>query len=288
MPRPKVNGFVVDFHCHLLAARHAPAWFEAADHYGIDCFVTMTPLEEAAALQRDGGSRLQFFAVGAWGQAAAAMSDGQWVDDFLVRLDSFYNLGSRVVKFHGVPGTLADVAAYSSIRRCTSPIFREIVARKMAVMTHIGDRRPVVSRQIRVNPRIGRKIRYPRRALPNVGSPARRIPRRAVGRGAPRRQPRGPCPAPAPARPFPRPVARHQRYPLDGARRSVASKARSLPGILHPQPAAAFCLAAARSSADDRGFDFLASRFWTHRKLWGESAYANPKPIADPDLAESN
>src|SRR5687767_986136 len=46
MPRPKVNGIVIDFHCHLLANRHGKAWFEAAAHYGIDCFVTMTPLEE--------------------------------------------------------------------------------------------------------------------------------------------------------------------------------------------------------------------------------------------------
>jgi hypothetical protein len=31
-------------------------------------------------------------------------------------------------------------------------------------------------------------------------------------------------------------------------------------------------------SGDDRGFDFLASRFWVHRKLW-ETAYSGP--VAD-------
>ena len=36
-------------------------------------------------------------------------------------------------------------------------------------------------------------------------------------------------------------------------------------------------------SGDDRGFDFLASRFWVHRKLW-ETAYIGPSPILDPDL----
>jgi len=36
-------------------------------------------------------------------------------------------------------------------------------------------------------------------------------------------------------------------------------------------------------SGDDRGFDFLASRFWTHRKLW-ETGYVGPAPIVDPDL----
>ena len=36
-------------------------------------------------------------------------------------------------------------------------------------------------------------------------------------------------------------------------------------------------------SGNDRGFDFLASRWWAHRKLW-ETAYNGPSPIFDPDL----
>jgi hypothetical protein len=38
-------------------------------------------------------------------------------------------------------------------------------------------------------------------------------------------------------------------------------------------------------SGEDRGFDFLASRFWAHRKLW-ETAYIGPSPIYDPDLPD--
>src|SRR5690349_18881093 len=53
MPRPKVRGTVIDFHCHLLAARHAKDWFEAGDHYGIDAYLSMTPLEEAVVLARE-------------------------------------------------------------------------------------------------------------------------------------------------------------------------------------------------------------------------------------------
>ena len=75
IPRPKVNGIVVDFHCHLLANRHAPAWFEAADHYGIDCFVTMTPLEEVMGLQRNYPGRLQFIAVPRFGDTSAKRLD---------------------------------------------------------------------------------------------------------------------------------------------------------------------------------------------------------------------
>ena len=36
-------------------------------------------------------------------------------------------------------------------------------------------------------------------------------------------------------------------------------------------------------SNNERGFDFLASRFWVHRKLW-ETAYVGPSPIFDPDF----
>src|SRR5438445_469174 len=62
MPRPKVRGTVIDFHCHLLAAHHAKGWFDCARHYGIDAFVTMCPLEEAMGLQRDWGDRVKFIA----------------------------------------------------------------------------------------------------------------------------------------------------------------------------------------------------------------------------------
>src|SRR5438552_259744 len=58
MPRPKVRGIVIDWHTHLLAARHAKAWFEAAAHYGIDAFGTMTPLEEALVVQREWPGRV--------------------------------------------------------------------------------------------------------------------------------------------------------------------------------------------------------------------------------------
>jgi predicted TIM-barrel fold metal-dependent hydrolase len=40
-------------------------------------------------------------------------------------------------------------------------------------------------------------------------------------------------------------------------------------------------------SGDDRGFDFLASRWWVQRKLM-ETAYIGPSPIFDPDLPEEN
>src|SRR5688500_768957 len=90
MPRPKVNGIVIDVHCQLLGARHAPAWFEAAAHFGVDAFVTMTPLEEVLHLQRDYPGKLQFIAVPKW-QDIATTPLAVWIDDWRRRLDMFCN-----------------------------------------------------------------------------------------------------------------------------------------------------------------------------------------------------
>ena len=38
-------------------------------------------------------------------------------------------------------------------------------------------------------------------------------------------------------------------------------------------------------TSDERGWDFLASRFWAHRKMW-ETAYVGETNIVDPDLPE--
>src|SRR5438093_1115789 len=123
MPRPKVRGTVIDGHCHLLALRHADDWFEAADHYGFDAFITQSPLEEAVGLQRAWGHRLRFVAVPQWGDTSAG-----WVDNWLRRIEAFYNLGARLAKFHASPGTMLmrgnrlDAPAYE-------PLFAELRAR---------------------------------------------------------------------------------------------------------------------------------------------------------------
>src|SRR5438105_9332029 len=126
MPRPKVRGPVIDFHCHLLARRHAKDWFEAADHYGIDYFVSMTQLEEVLGIQRDWPGRVQFIAVPSWGEPSP-----NWIDDWLRRIEAFYNLGSRIVKFHQAPMTISKRGRFDS--PLVRPVFRETVARTMAI-----------------------------------------------------------------------------------------------------------------------------------------------------------
>src|SRR5579864_4000842 len=133
MPRPKVNGIVIDFHCHLLARRHAEQWFEAAKHYGIDCFLSMTPLEEVVDLLRDYAGRVQFIAVPKFRDETV-----DWAEDWLRRLEMFYNLGSRMMKFHAAPQTM-KLRGHRLDEPVFRPMFRFAVDHKMAIMTHIGD-----------------------------------------------------------------------------------------------------------------------------------------------------
>src|SRR5687767_4191656 len=135
MPKPKTSGIVIDFHCHLLAARHAKVWFEAAAHFGIDAFLTMTPLEEVLHLQRDYPGRVAFIVVPKWQDITTL---AQWLDDWRRRLDMFCNAGSRMVKFHMAPGTI-ERRKLNLDSPELAPFFEAIIERKMAVMTHVGD-----------------------------------------------------------------------------------------------------------------------------------------------------
>jgi predicted TIM-barrel fold metal-dependent hydrolase len=267
IPRPPVRGAVIDFHTHLLAARHAPAWFEAADHYGIDKFVSMTPLEEAVRLQRDWPGRIHFIAIPRWGESN--------YDEWLRRIDAFYNLGSRIVKLHMAPGTM-HVRKY----RLDSPQIRRIidtaVARGMIIMTHIGD--PETWYQGRYNdpqkfgtredhykmwedvlatvpdhPWVGAHLGGNPENLPRLQSMLDRFPNLYLDNSATRW------------------MVREISLRRDAAREFfIRNQDRILFG-------------SDQVSGDDRGFDFLASRFWAHRKLW-ETAYIGPSPILDPDL----
>jgi hypothetical protein len=270
MPRPKVRGRVIDFHNHLLARRHAEDWFEAADHYGMDCFCTMAPLEEAVGLARDWGHRLRFIAVPQWGDASPG-----WVDNWLTRIEGFYNLGSRIAKFHASPGTMLmrghrlDAPAYE-------PLFREVKARGMAVMTHIGDPDTWYHGRYADASKFGSRDEHyqmferlleAHRGTPWVGA--------HMG-GNPEDLPR-----------LQRLLDRFPDLMLDcSATRWMVREisARREPSReFFVRNADRILFGSDQVSGDDRQFDFLASRIWVHRKLW-ETAYQGPSPIIDPDV----
>ena len=278
MPGPKVRGPVIDFHCHLLANRHGRDWFEAARHYGIDCFVTMSQLEEVVGLQRDwgfgpDGPRLRFIVVPKWGEPISP----NWVDDWLVRLEAFYNLGSRIVKFHVAPGTMVMRGLRLDAPQF-KPVFREIVARKMAVMTHVGD------------PDTWYRGKYA-----DASKYGTRDEHYAMWEGVMREYPQVPWVG-AHMGGNPEDLGRLQdlldRFPnlmLDCSAtrwmvREVSAR-RDAAREFFVRNADRILFGTDQVSGDDRGFDFLASRFWAHRKLW-ETAYVGQTPIHDPDLPD--
>ncbi len=269
MPRPKVTGPVIDFHCHILAARHARVWFQTARHYGIDCFMTMGPLEEAAGLLRDHPGQIHLIAVPQWGGAS--------IDDWLRRLEAFYNLGSRIVKFHMAPQTMV-ARNWRLDSPQLKPVFDEILARKMGIMTHIGDPDLWYETKYADTARFGaREEHY--RIWEDVMTHYRQVPWIGAHLGG---NPEN----------LPRLQYLLDKFPnlsLDcsatrwmlrelSQRRNAAREF-----FIHNQDRILF--GSDQVSGDDRGFDFLASRFWCHRKLW-ETAYIGRTPVFDPDLLE--
>jgi hypothetical protein len=276
MPRPKVNELVIDFHCHLLAARHAPAWFEAADHYGIDCFLSMTPLEEAIKIQREWPGRVQFIAVPSW-QDIGTTTLAAWIDDWRRRLDMFCNLGSRMIKFHMAPGTIHRRGLKLDAPELT-PFFETIIERKMAVMTHVGDPETWYAGKYADASVYGTREehyamwervleRYPQ--IPWVGAHMGGNPEN-LGR-------------------LQDLLDRHPQLSLDCsatrwmAREISARRDEAREFFIRNQDRMMW--GSDQVSGDDRGFDFLSSRWWVQRKLM-ETAYIGPSPIFDPDLPE--
>ncbi len=274
MLRPPVRGNVIDIHTHLNAARHAPAWFDAADHYGIHTFFSMTPLEEALKLQRERPGRVHFIAIPFWTDVAPGHEE-RWAR----RIEAFANLGSRMCKFHCSPGLMRRRGF-----KLDSPLGFKLMAlareRGMAFLSHVGD------------PETWYQDKY---AKPDEdgyvwGTRAEHTVMWEAGLKEHRDWPwvgahMGGNPENLPALQrlldtYPnlyldlsatKWVVREVSAQRDAAREFVIRNADRL------------LFGTDQVSTDDRGFDFYASRFWAHRKLW-ETAYDGPSNIDDPDL----
>lgn len=276
MPRPKVKGAVIDFHCHLLAARHAKVWFETAAHYGIDAFLTMTPFEEVMHLQRDWPGKIHFIAVPKWADITTTPL-AEWLDDWRRRLDLFCNIGSRMVKFHMAPQTMQRRGIKLDSPEL-KPFFDAIIERKMAVMTHMGDPETWYQSKYTDTAKFGtrdehyamwERVLETHFDLPWIGAHMGGNPEN-LGR---------------------------LQYLLDKfpnlsldcsatrwmAREISARRDEAREFFIHN--ADRIMWGSDQVSGDDRGFDFLASRWWVQRKLM-ETAYIGNSPIFDPDLPE--
>ena len=165
----------------------------------------MTPLEEVAGLLRDWPGRLHFIAVPQW------MYEGpDYFSDWLRRIEVFYNLGSRIVKFHVAPQTILT-RGWRLDNPKFRPVFDEIRDRKMVIMTHVGDPELWYQGKYTDTAKYGTRDEHYR-----MLGKLRRVPRHAVDRRAHGRQPGKPRPPPAPARQVPRPLPRQLGDAVDG------------------------------------------------------------------------
>ena len=272
MPRPKVRGTVIDFHVHLHAARHARLFFSAGAHYGIDALVTMTPLEEALTLHRDWPGRLHFIAIPKWGE----WGDG-FIDQWLRRIEAFHNIGSRIAKFWFAPPAIGD-RRWRLDSEMFRPLLREVRDRGMAIMTHVGDPQTWYTARYADSAKYGTRDEH-YQMWENALEEYRGTRWLAAHLGG---NPED----------FHRLQRLLDRYPdlwFDCSatrwmiREISARRDEAREFFIRNQDRIIF--GSDQVTADGRDFDFLASRFWAHRKLW-ETAYIGPSPIHDPDLPD--
>lgn len=271
-PRPPVARPVIDFHTHLLAGRHVPLYMQVAEQFGFTHVVSMSPLEEAVRIQREWGGRIQFIAVPQWQDPGPFA-----MDNWLRRVDAFANMGSRICKFHMAPGTMQSRGV-----RLDSPPVRRIMAearaRGMALMTHVGDPDTWYATRYSDSAKFGtREDHYKMweaaleeyRDWPWLGAHLGGNPE-DLGR-------------------LQNLLDRFPNLHLDcSATRWISreiSARRDAAREFFIRNADRIIFGTDQVTNDERGWDFLASRFWVHRKLW-ETTYTGPGPILDPDLPE--
>jgi hypothetical protein len=264
---------VIDCHSHLLAARHADDWFAAADRFGIDHTITMTPLEEVIGLLRSRfADRLTFIATPAWQPGAYDAST------FWPRVEGYRNLGSRVVKFHLAPGTMQKSGLFLGSDRLRDYVDRT-AERGMIVMTHIGDPQAWYDDPDRYggDPDFwGTRERH-YDAWEALLDRTRGHPWWGAHLGG-----------------WPENLDRLRHllttYPdlmLDLSATRWMVREVSLQRDAMRDFVIAFqdrlMWGSDQVSGEGRGFDFFASRWWCHRKLW-ESDYDGESPIYDPAI----
>jgi hypothetical protein len=274
MPRT-IQGTIIDCHTHLLSAGHAGEWFAAADAFGIDHTITMTPLEEAIRLQQSPfGRRTTLIAVPAWEPG------GYDESTFWPRVSGFHHLGSRVVKFHLAPQTMQKSGLFLGSDRLKRYVDR---ARDlgMIIMTHIGDPQTWYEHPDRYgdDPEFWGTRDEHYDAWEELLEHTRGWPWWGAHLGG---WPENPD------------RLRHllSTYPdlmldLSAAKWMVREVSRRRDEmrqfVIDFQDRLMWGSDQVSQSLRDR--EFYASRWWAHRKLW-ESDYDGPSPISDPDAPD--
>jgi hypothetical protein len=283
MPRPPVRGTAIDGHCHLLARRHCRDWFEAAAHYGWKYFISQGPLEEALIISRDRPEQVHFVAVPNWQKLADFTAPSDWHR----RIEGFYNLGSRMAKIHLAPGTMQRTGFRFDDPRIDK-ILADIASRGMIIMTHMGDPQLWYDGKYKTDPKFttdnphgwdstflsDRELHY--KLFEQRLEQYRGHPWLCAHLGG-----------------WPENLAYMQtlldRFPdlfldLSATKWMVRelSRQRDAAREFIIRNADRILWGSDQVSGDTRDWDFFASRWWCHRKLF-ETGYHDTSPIYDPD-----
>ncbi|MCH2136908.1 MAG: hypothetical protein MK101_10055 [Phycisphaerales bacterium] len=133
---------ITDIHLHLRGRRAVTIFKEAADCYGIDKVVTMTPFDQMENVTAVMGDRVRFIAIPDWRSDDPAHAHGP---GFTQRIRQFAQVGAPLCKFWAAPRArdFARQMGDARLLDLDGPIRREQIelaaSLGMGIMTHIGD-----------------------------------------------------------------------------------------------------------------------------------------------------
>jgi hypothetical protein len=135
VPARKLDGPIVDFHCHVRNAASARLFFTAGSLYGVTKVLSMSPLENVDALRDEFAGRIDFIAVPNWKSMAAT---AEFRDEWMRDLASFRQRGARLCKFWMAPpmrGRYGLTLEHDFLQ----PVIARAQELGFEFMVHIGD-----------------------------------------------------------------------------------------------------------------------------------------------------
>ena len=134
---PRVLGDwpIIDVHTHVHACRGAALFLEAADRYGVERIVSMSPLEEVRALLSQYARRLEFIAVPRWRQFN---TNDVFRDQWRADLEAFRDFGARVMKLWSAP-PLRGEFGLTLEHEFFGPVIRDAIDLGYSFMVHVAD-----------------------------------------------------------------------------------------------------------------------------------------------------
>lgn len=268
---------IIDAHTHVHGVDNARTFLQAADAYGIGQIWTMAPLEDIDALNAAFPNRFRYIAVPQWQKGGPTE---EFANDWMHRLDAFYEKGARLFKLHMAPGTRKRWQLdfhHPIIHRITQHAYNL----GYHFMTHVGD--PLAWFHGTGKYADGSHGGSFENQFTGLDQLLEQYPDR-IHMGAHMGGSLEDLPA------LTRRMEKFPHYIIDSSATKWIVRA-----IAEGDPAAikAFILrfqdrilfGSDLVVADKYDFDHYASRYWTHLHLW-ETDYRDQSPIEDPDAGK--